>query len=257
MTAKDLAERYIASFHARRRRARLRHARRRAARDRAHAGDVRADRAPDRGAASPIRWRATSTSRSAGSPATASSRSGSSTTCMAGRARRGRRAQARRARLRALEGGEAGRAVVGEPVGPGASRLAPRVLGDERPSISASRSTCTAAARTSSSRTTRTRSRSPRAPPGSPSCATGCTTPSCASTTRRWSKSLGNFLTIEETLKRVPAEALRLFLARHALPEPARLQRAGPRRRRTRLRAHPRDARPAGGGARRRRRRER
>jgi cysteinyl-tRNA synthetase len=37
-----------------------------------------------------------------------------------------------------------------------------------------------------SSPTTRTRSPSPRAPPGSPSCATGCTASSCRSRARRW-----------------------------------------------------------------------
>ena len=42
---------------------------------------------------------------------------------------------------------EAGRAVLAEPVGCRAARLAPRVLGDERASTSASPSTSTAAAR--------------------------------------------------------------------------------------------------------------
>ena len=50
-----------------------------------------------------------------------------------GRAHRGRRAEAQPAGLRAVEGGEAGRAVVGEPVGAGAARLAHRVFGDVAP----------------------------------------------------------------------------------------------------------------------------
>ena len=46
------------------------------------------------------------------------------------RAHRGGRGQARPARLRAVEGGEAGRAVVGVALGPGPAGLAHRVLGD-------------------------------------------------------------------------------------------------------------------------------
>ena len=46
------------------------------------------------------------------------------------RPHRGRRRQRRSARLRALEGGQARRAGVGQPVGPGPSRLAHRVFGD-------------------------------------------------------------------------------------------------------------------------------
>ena len=49
------------------------------------------------------------------------------------RARRGRRAQAGSARLRAVEGRQAGRALVGEPVGPRPPGLAHRVLGHVEP----------------------------------------------------------------------------------------------------------------------------
>ncbi len=50
-----------------------------------------------------------------------------------GRAHRGRRAETQPAGLRAVEGGEAGRAVVGEPVGAGAAWLAHRMFGDVAP----------------------------------------------------------------------------------------------------------------------------
>ena len=64
---------------------------------------------------------------------------------LAGRAGRRGRAEARPARLRALEGGEARRAVLAEPLGPRPAGLAHRVLGDGDEATSARRSTCTAA----------------------------------------------------------------------------------------------------------------
>ena len=76
---------------------------------------------------------------------------------------RGRRAvQARSGRLRALEAVAAGHRRLVEPVGPRPPGLAHRVLGDGRRSISARRSTSTAAAWTSCSRITRTRPRRAR-----------------------------------------------------------------------------------------------
>ena len=67
------------------------------------------------------------------SPATASSRARASTICKAGaRIEVGEQKQ-QPARLRAVEGRQAGRAVVAEPVGPGPPRLAHRVLGDGAP----------------------------------------------------------------------------------------------------------------------------
>ena len=60
----------------------------------------------------------------------------------------GERGEDRRGRLRAVEGGQAGRADVGQPVGRGPAGLAHRVLGDEPAPTWASRSTSTAAATT-------------------------------------------------------------------------------------------------------------
>ncbi len=80
-----------------------------------------------------------------------------------GGARRvGRVRQGRRPRLRAVEGPEARRAVVGHGGRPRAARLAHRVLRDEHGAPRRRRSTSTPAAWTSCSRTTRTRSRSRR-----------------------------------------------------------------------------------------------
>ena len=79
------------------------------------------------------------------------------------RAHRGRRAQAQPARLRALEGRQAGRAVLGEPVGQRAPRLAHRVLGDGAPLPGRAVRHPRRRRRPRSSRTTRTRSPSPRA----------------------------------------------------------------------------------------------
>ena len=94
----------------------------------------------------------------------------------AGRRRLGRRRpQARPARLRAVEGGQAGRAVVADAVGTRPAGLAPRVLGDGHEVPRRRPSTSTAAGSTSSSRTTRTSSRS-RPRPATASRATGCTT---------------------------------------------------------------------------------
>ena len=52
---------------------------------------------------------------------------------MIGEGGRHRRAEALDGRLRPLEDGQAGRALLAESLGPGAARLAHRVLGDERP----------------------------------------------------------------------------------------------------------------------------
>ena len=84
------------------------------------------------------------------------------------RAGRRGRAEARPARLRALEGGEARRAVLGEPVGPGPAGLAHRVLGDgdEVPRRDARHPRRRGGPR--SSRTTRARSPSPRRATGKP-----------------------------------------------------------------------------------------
>ena len=73
------------------------------------------------------------------------------------------------------KGAQAGRAVLGDPVGPGPPGLAPGVLGDGHQVPGRRRSTSTAAAWTWSSRTTRTSAPSP-ARPATASPGTGCTT---------------------------------------------------------------------------------
>ena len=94
-----------------------------------------------------------------------------------GPCRRGR-AQARPARLRAVEGGEAGRARVAEPVGAGPAGLAHRVLG-HGDALSGRELRPPRRRRGSHlSRTTRTRSPSPRRRRRARSCAAGCTTDS-------------------------------------------------------------------------------
>ena len=62
------------------------------------------------------------------------------------RAHRGGRAEAQPARLRPVEGGQAGRAVVAQPLGPGPARLAHRMFGHVLVAAWARPSTCTAAA---------------------------------------------------------------------------------------------------------------
>ena len=102
------------------------------------------------------------------------------------RPRRGRAVQARPGRFRAVEAEREG--VIGwdSPVGPGASGLAHRMLGDDRARILAKRSTSTAAGSTSSSRTMRTRSPRAAAPMAARrSRATGCTTASSTWARRR------------------------------------------------------------------------
>ena len=94
----------------------------------------------------------------------------------AGAAHRGQRQEAQPRRLRPVEGGQAGRAGLGQPVGPGPARLAHRMLGHEHEATSARRSTSTAAASICSSRTTRTSWPSRSRTPASRSRATGCTT---------------------------------------------------------------------------------
>ena len=100
-------------------------------------------------------------------------------------AHRRRRAQARPARLRAVEGGQARRAALAEPLGRRPARAGTSSARRCPRWSSGCPSTSTAAAATSSSRTTRTRSRSPRPRRASRSRTTGCTAACCRSTRRR------------------------------------------------------------------------
>ena len=94
----------------------------------------------------------------------------------AGRRRRYRRTEAVHGRLRAVEEGQAGRAVVGQPLGTRTAGLAHRVLGDERTHPRGRRSTFTAAGWIWCSRTMKTRwPRASRAT-GDRWPSTGCTT---------------------------------------------------------------------------------
>ena len=152
---------------------------------------------------------------------------------LAGRPRRRGRAQARPARLRAVEGGEARRAVVAEPVGPGPAGLAHRVLGHGDAATWARRSTSTAAARTSifphheyeiaqSEARDRQALRALLAAQRlrQPGRARRCRS---RSATRSPSATL---------VTRHDPEALRLYPARHPLPQPARVRRGARRGRR-------------------------
>ena len=90
-------------------------------------------RAASRRRASRITRAATSTITSRASPVLRHALGPAHRRSQGGRAHRGRRAQEEPARLRAVEGREARRAVVGEPVGRGPPGLAHRVLGDGAP----------------------------------------------------------------------------------------------------------------------------
>ena len=107
-------------------------ARRRAARSPTHiAADHRAHRAADRERQGLRRRRRRLLRGRARSRRTASSRARRSTSCEPARASRSTSARRAAARLRAVEGGQAGRAVVGLAVGQGPPGLAHRVLGDD------------------------------------------------------------------------------------------------------------------------------
>ena len=101
------------------------------------AGDDRDHRAPDRQRATPTRATARSGSASPPTPDYGKLSGFELERGPAGRAGGERRVrEGGRARLRALEGGQAGRAVVGFALGPRPAGLAHRVLGDERRSTS-------------------------------------------------------------------------------------------------------------------------
>ena len=114
------------------------------------------------------------------------------------------------------KGRQAGRAVLGEPMGRRTSGLAPRVLGDGGALPRAAVRHPRRRRPTSSSRTTRTRSRSPRRPRARRSPTSGCTTAWSPSAAEKMSKSLGNIRTIAELAGTTSPEALRLlFLGTH------------------------------------------
>ena len=184
----------------------------------------------DREGARLRRWTATSTSRSRRFPPTAQLSGKNLDELQAGRARRGRRAQARPARLRAVEGGEAGRAVVGEPVGAGPAGLAHRVLGDGDAATSARRFDIHGGGvdlifphheneiAQSEARDRRARSR-----------ATGCTTAWSTWAARRCrSRSATRHDPRRGRSGTTPRRCA--SSARHALPQPARVQRRAHRR---------------------------
>ena len=121
------------------------------------------------------------------------------------RARRRGALQERADGLRAVEAVEGRRAGVGSPAGhrdAGPARLAHRVLGHGGEPCSARRSTSTAAASTWSSRTTRTRSRRSRCAHGTPVMANYWMHNGFLQVEgEKMSKSLGNFVTINELLE--------------------------------------------------------
>ena len=94
----------------------------------------------------------------------------------AGRGGRNGRTQTLAGRFRPLEKRQAGRTLVGQPLGQGPARLAHRVLGHEPQDCWAKRSTFTAAGSTWSFRTTKTKSPRANAATASRRPNTGCTT---------------------------------------------------------------------------------
>ena len=125
--------------------------------------------------------------------------------------------QERSARLRAVEtrqGAGSRRSEVGLAVGQGPARLAYRMLGDGLRNCSASISTSTAAARTCSFRITRTRSPRARARTGAQFVNYWMHNGFVRVDEEKMSKSLGNFFTIREVLKKYDAEVVRFFILR-------------------------------------------
>ena len=180
---------------------------------------IAADAGDDRGCSSRRGWpivapTATSITRCAIFRATASSRASRSTTCAPASA-----SKSTQAKHDPLDFVLWKRAKPGEPAWPvamgrGPPGLAHRVLGDVRARCSASISTFTAAARICSFRITRTRSRSPRARTAILSSTTGCTTASCASTTRRCRSRSAIFSPCARCSPSYDAEVVRFFILR-------------------------------------------
>ena len=180
-------------------------------------GDARPSRRSSRSSrssstrASPTSRRATCTSRSRSCPEYAKLSSRNLDDLRAGERVAARRAEARAARLRALEGRQARRAVVGQPVGQGrpgwhieCSAMSARYLGEtfdihgggDGPDLPAPRE----------------RDRPERRrPPASRSPRTGCTPASSISKARRCPRALGNVVRLRDALAKVDAEALRFF----------------------------------------------
>ena len=110
--------------------------------------------------------------------------------------------------------GEPAEAKWDSPWGRGRPGLAHRVLGDELATARPSISTSTAAARTCSFRTTRTRSPSPRARTAGTFVNYWMHNGFVRVDDEKMSKSLGNFFTIREVLKKYDAEVVRFFILR-------------------------------------------
>ena len=141
------------------------------------------------------------------------------------RAHRGQRQEAQPRRLRPVEGRQAGRAVVGQPLGAGPARLAHRVLGHEHEATWARRSTSTAAASTCSSRTTRTSWPSRSRTPASRSPRYWMHNGLMKMGTAKMAGSVGNVVNVVDLLKQHQPGDGALPAAEHALPQPDRVQR--------------------------------
>ena len=211
----ELADRWTGAVPRRRRALRHDAARRPAAGHRAHRRRSR-DLVADAARAGPRlphrRWldllpdRLVAGLRAPGAP-----RSGAAAGGGAGRG--GRVRQGRRARLRALEGSQARRAVVGHRDRRGPAGLAHRVLGDEHGPPRARRSTSTPAASTWCSRTTRTRSPRARPRPGQPFVRTWLHCAHLRMGGEKMAKSTGNIARVGELLEAgVSPRALRYAL---------------------------------------------
>ena len=116
--------------------------------------------------------------------------------------RRDARREAQPGRLRALEDRPDARHAVGLALGPRLPGLAHRVLGDVAQVPRATRSTSTPAARTTSSRTTSARSRRSRPITGKPFARYWMHTRHLLVDGQKMSKSLGNFYTVRDLVKR-------------------------------------------------------
>ena len=170
---------------------------------------------------------ATSTSRvDSASPTTASCPARSLDEMQAGARDRGRRAQARPAGLRAVEGAQAGRARVGQPVGRRAGRAGTSSARRWRASYLGEPLRHPRRRRRPDLPAPRERDRPVRgAPRASRSRATGCTTACVNLGAEKMSKSLGNFFTPAGRPGAGPRRRRCASSCLDALPQPARLLR--------------------------------
>ncbi len=165
----------------------------------------------------PGRRTATSITRCAISPATASCRASRSTTCAPASASTSTPASAIRSTSccgKSSKESEPDEVKWDSQVGQRPAGLAHRMLGHVVRDCWANSSTSTAAAPTCSSRTTKTRSPSPKARSATPMVNYWMHNGFVRVDNEKMSKSLGNFFTIRDVLKKYDAEVVRFFILR-------------------------------------------